>query len=1331
MRNRMEEAWGGALFAVIVACIGICLFPAAACGESICARVKIEIRQELTLERQAFDAHMRINNGLTDRSLEDVKIEISFADEQQNPVTASTDPDDTTACFFIRPDSEGLAQAGEGTWQIDPVAPGHAPNLHWLIIPAPGASGGEPEGKLYHVGAKLTYTLSGKEYVTEVTPDYIFVKPLPQIAFDYFLTKDVYGDDAFTDAIEAPVPFTLGVRAVNTGAGVAKNVKIDSAQPEIVENEQGLLIGFSIKGARVNGEPAEKSLLASLGDITPGEAAVGRWLMSCTLSGTFTDFSASVSHADELGGELTSLIRQEDIRTHFLLKDVRVDLPGRDGVDDFLAEDSGVLRVFESSCVDSPVEDRSQEAGIELTDQSGGRSRHRVTTPEGPGFVYLALPDPYAGQKVLAGAIRSDGKIIKPCNAWLSKTRKEVAEAGWNYWISLFDANTTGSYTLVFEEPAAGSNPPVLQYISEKTGVEGEQLSFLVEAYDPDGVTPEITVSGLPAGASLEAEGEGAAVFDWTPVEGQAGIYFLVFTASDGEKEASQDVTVVIHSKNDTDGDGMDDDWEQTYFGGLERDGTGDYDGDGITDLQEFLAGSDPTRPDHAPSTPLLSEPADGAETGTLSPAFTIVNSTDPDGDALFYDFELYEDAACRSMIAQGVHVTSGQTHTSWQPGSGSGKLVENARYYWRVRAFDGTAYSLWRYGDFLVNTANEPPLSPVISAPGDGMEAAVPTPRLEVTNSMDPDGDDPTYSFLIGTDPGLSAPLAEVSGIPGQSGGITGWTPNVVLEDGSTYYWRAAATDEHGEAAASQTAAFTVNLLNHPPRPPEVESPSLEAVVRADELTLIVRNAYDPDGEPLFYFFEADVEKTFHTSAIRRSPEIAEGLETTAWHVTDLSDDTLYHWRAKASDGRSESPWVRGSFFVNTRNNQPDFPTMKNPGAGAWTPGRTPQLIVFEAADSDMDEISYTFEVFRDKPIGSPVFHYTSTSPVWAPPQEFANNTLYYWRVLAADELGQSPGWTEATPFFVRHTNRPPTITGIPATAVDQGEMYSFTPIVHDPDKGDAMTFRISNKPGWAEFDPETGTLSGTPHNEDVGTTEGIVITVTDACGESSDLASFPITVVNVNDAPDAVQDTYETPRHIPLVVDAPGVLANDADPDPGDDLLSARLITGPLNGALFLDDDGSFIYIPEEGFVGTDQFGYAAADGAAASDPAAVLLEVVDAGGGPGISGIDDVTLSEENPTAALSILINSGDAGAGPFTVYAVSNNPDLLPLENIGITGTGTQRLVTISSEGDRHGTALLSIVVEDAAGASNAVSFTVTVPPPEAALPHIYFLLLEE
>jgi Tol biopolymer transport system component len=44
----------------------------------------------------------------------------------------------------------------------------------------------------------------------------------------------------------------------------------------------------------------------------------------------------------------------------------------------------------------------------------------------------------------------------------------------------------------------------------------------------------------------------------------------------------------------DSDHDGMDDDWEMTYFGNLSHNGTADTDGDGLTDYQEFLAGTNP-----------------------------------------------------------------------------------------------------------------------------------------------------------------------------------------------------------------------------------------------------------------------------------------------------------------------------------------------------------------------------------------------------------------------------------------------------------------------------------------------------------------------------------------------------------------------------------------------------------------------------------------------------------------------------------------------------------------------------------------------------------------
>jgi hypothetical protein len=73
----------------------------------------------------------------------------------------------------------------------------------------------------------------------------------------------------------------------------------------------------------------------------------------------------------------------------------------------------------------------------------------------------------------------------------------------WQYFINLFDVNTTGSYTIVFEDPSSGPQPPVLQFIPDKTRTEGEQLSFVVEASDPNGTIPALSASPLPAGAKF------------------------------------------------------------------------------------------------------------------------------------------------------------------------------------------------------------------------------------------------------------------------------------------------------------------------------------------------------------------------------------------------------------------------------------------------------------------------------------------------------------------------------------------------------------------------------------------------------------------------------------------------------------------------------------------------------------------------------------------------------------------------------------------------------------------------------------------------------------
>ncbi len=77
----------------------------------------------------------------------------------------------------------------------------------------------------------------------------------------------------------------------------------------------------------------------------------------------------------------------------------------------------------------------------------------------------------------------------------------------------------------------------------------------------------------------------------------------------------------------------------------------------------------------------------------------------------------------------------------------------------------------------------------------------------------------------------------------------------------------------------------------------------------------------------------------------------------------------------------------------------------------------------------------------------------------------------------------------------------------------------------------------------------------------------------------------------------PVAQDDDFEATEDIPLVVNPPGVLANDAA-DGGDAQRTANLVEQPSNGSVELQPDGSFVYLPSPDFFGMDSFRYRVSD-------------------------------------------------------------------------------------------------------------------------------------
>ncbi len=1042
-------------------------FKVSASENTVCAVVKIEIEQTLTLERQAFDARMKITNGLDTIPLENVNISVNFEDADGNAVLASSDPNDTSALFFIRIASINGVDDISGAGTIEPQAEAE---IHWLIIPAPGSGGNISTGKQYLVGATLTYDKGGVEEVIQVAPDDIYVKPMPLLTLDYFLPNDVTADDAFTTEVEPPIPFSLGVRVRNNGSGPARNLNIESAQPKIVENEQGVLIGFKLIGSTVGDQPVTPSLLADFGDIPGNSSGIARWLMTVSLSGRFTEFTAEFSHSDELGGELTSLI--EDVRTHFLIHDVLVDVPGRDSVRDFLAKDGDVIRVYESDTVDTDVNDVSAEASFVSIGANGSESIYRLTVPVTAGFMVARVTDPFNGSKVIKEVIRSDGKRLSEHNAWFSQSRPAETTA-WEYFFNLFDANTTGSYTVVMQDAAEIPQAPVLQFVPGRVTYEGNPTGFIIEASDPNGTTPILTAAPLPAGANFVDQGAGRAQFNWIPATGQAGLYTITYKASDGTLNSTRVATLRVNPASDTDGDGMNDDWERQHFGHLDRDGAGDFDGDGISDLQEFLDDTDP-QVGSGLTAPTVDSPLPGTEVTSLTPDLTLTNSVHAPTSIVEYGFEIYADASFTDQVTSISNVAETPITTT---GIVTLALSDNTAYYWRARAFDGRVYSQWVNGRFFVNTANDTPEPFAVNFPVDTSQVDSLLPLLSVINSSDIDGDKLTYHFDVYDDSALANRVAFVTGRDQGATGVTEWTVTPALTDGMTYYWQATTVDEHGAEQQSGVVSFTVNTGIEAPGLPSIVEPTLGSEVNTTEVNLVVNNATDPTGAGLLYYFEIDVVNSFNSAGKIGSDAMTEGAGTTTWTVNGLAEDTLYYWRAKASTGTVDSGWVQSSFVYNAVNSAPGVPTISNPDNLAWVETVRPMLAVHPSVDQDDDTITYRFELYSDNQLTDLVRDFVSDNGEWSILFAIPDNSWSYWRVRAEDEHGAVSDWTTVSRFFVNNNgiDNAPTITMIEPSV----------------DVADVATVTIS----WNDNDPDSNALIALFYDNDNNGADGVLL--------------------------------------------------------------------------------------------------------------------------------------------------------------------------------------------------------------------------------------------
>lgn len=186
--------------------------------------------------------------------------------------------------------------------------------------------------------------------------------------------------------------------------------------------------------------------------------------------------------------------------------------------------------------------------------------------------------------------------------------------------------------------------------------------SFVI---DGSGVIPALGDSWtLVTNTGAKTYGASFAVTGFAPDTGAAGARKWISLGAAPYyqfDEATGVLTVVTNP--DSDGDGLLDTWETTYFGDLSRDGSGDFDGDGATDLAEFLAGSNPTL-----NTSWPDSDADGVNDAWEIATFgnlTTATATDRDGDGLPDAWEIQFFGVITAQGPDGDPDNDGQTNAA------------------------------------------------------------------------------------------------------------------------------------------------------------------------------------------------------------------------------------------------------------------------------------------------------------------------------------------------------------------------------------------------------------------------------------------------------------------------------------------------------------------------------------------------------------------------------------------------------------------------------------------------------------------------------------------
>lgn len=182
---------------------------------------------------------------------------------------------------------------------------------------------------------------------------------------------------------------------------------------------------------------------------------------------------------------------------------------------------------------------------------------------------------------------------------------------------------------------------------------------------------------------------------------------------------------------------------------------------------------------------------------------------------------------------------------------------------------------------------------------------------------------------------------------------------------------------------------------------------------------------------------------------------------------------------------------------------------------------------------------------------------------------------------------------------------------------------------------------------------------------------------------------------------APLAIFDIYSTMEETFLNISTPGVFSNDTG------AVTAILVTDASNGALTLNADGSFDYMPALNFNGTDVFEYKASNGSLESNVATVAITVNPVNDAP--VAVNDEAGTEEGIAVVIDLLANDSDVDGDNLTVSLVDP-----PVS--GLVAVNADNTVTYTPDPLFTGADSFTYMAGDGLLDSNVASVSISVSP---------------